>query len=853
MNKTKAQLKIDKEKPYFKEWLASKVDPEIIALNVEYYQGRAAQEALLGNAMERIGEGQQTPHSQQYATTPVANLLNRYSHIEKGGWFCSGVDVLKEFKKADWGCFKPNEPRFNRKGKPIKYEHPPNENTQIFALDVPDSIYQKIANYWEIPKDDSLNFWEWVKTRPVPLFITEGAKKAGALLSAGFPAIALPGINNGIRELTDYDEKGKEIKVKALIPHLNLFNYVKGREIIFVFDQDEKFKTQKDVAWAIINLGNLYKNSGCEVSVLEWDAKEAKGIDDLIASKGEAILSRLYSSRTELFDYQQAKIRKVKKFSDEPNFQDFLRENEIDKRLKYNELTLDIELDGEVFDDFDYFKSWFMDNYSCSVNDKDFLNAISYFAKNNGYHPVKQYLEGLENVQPVSLDDLSSRYFGTKSDLDNQKVKRWLIGSVARVLAPTAVDFAASLILYGREQGMGKSRFFQTLGGEWHTDDIDELKGRDNALKQHRYWILEVAEFDQITNKKEAGQLKAWISTKTDTFREPFGRKAKAYRRKFAIAATVNEVELIKDETGSRRFWIIDTGDRPINFEQLATERDGIWAAAVQAYKAGEKYWFDRHELRELQDANAKFEAFDDWQAVVEGYIEHQAIVTTADILLECFKIDLAAPDYQRQQRRVTKILTKLRFTRFRQISTTDKEGKPIRPMFWIAPDLKKGIDEGQISENDSLEDFQNFTYTEPAAMKSAARFDFAEKHSSVPSRGATLELEPVSEVAAIIPMTFDEKNNFQNSISEAPDDLTEGEAISRLIDTEAAQLSRPQLMGLIKQEQVRLGWDSAWLSKMLKLTFPGHRTTKTLSEPQLLQFYQSLLLRNAKTENGKT
>jgi hypothetical protein len=31
MNKTKAQLKIDKEKPYFKEWLASKVDPEIIA------------------------------------------------------------------------------------------------------------------------------------------------------------------------------------------------------------------------------------------------------------------------------------------------------------------------------------------------------------------------------------------------------------------------------------------------------------------------------------------------------------------------------------------------------------------------------------------------------------------------------------------------------------------------------------------------------------------------------------------------------------------------------------------------------------------------------------------------------
>ncbi len=843
MNKTKTQLKIDKEKPYFQEWLASKVDPKIIELNVKYLEGNTPYEYLLyglDNSERTNGGRLREKH------------LRNYSHLYSGGWWASGVNLLNNFADNDWGCFKPNEPR-TIQGKLVKYETPPSVKSELFALKVPDTIFQKTANYWEADKGEETEFWAWVKARKtVPLFITEGAKKAGALLSAGFAAVALSGITTGCREVIDFDEKGKEIILKQLIPQLKFFAQ-SGREIIFVFDQDSTFKTKKAVAHEIVKMGKLFESNGGVVSVLEWDNKDGKGIDDLIANKGETILSKLYSSRTDFYEYQKAHIRKVRKFTDEPNFQDFLREHEIDKRLKYNELSLDIELDGQVFDDLDYFKSYFMDVYSCSVNDKDFLNAISYFAKKNCYHPVKQYLEGLENVQPVSLDDLSSRYFGTKSDLDNQKVKRWLIGSVARVLAPTAVDFAASLILYGREQGMGKSRFFQTLGGEWHTDDIDELKGRDNALKQHRYWILEVAEFDQITNKKEAGQLKAWISTKTDTFREPFGRKAKAYRRKFAIAATVNEVELIKDETGSRRFWIIDTGDRPINFEQLAQERDGIWAAAVQAYKAGEKYWFDRHELRELQDANAKFEAFDDWQAVVEGYVEHQAIVTTADILLECFKIDLAAPDYQRQQRRVTKILTKLRFTRFRQISTADKDGKPIRPMFWIAPDLKKGIDEGQISENDSLEDFQNFTYTEPAAMKSAARFDFAEKHSSVPSRGATLELEPVLEVAAIIPMTFDEKNNFQNSISEAPDDLTEAEAISRLIDTEVAQLNRPQLIALIKQEQIRLGWDQNWLSKMLKLTFPGHRTTKTLSDTQLVEFYQSLTLRNPQNGNGKT
>jgi len=41
-------------------------------------------------------------------------------------------------------------------------------------------------------------FWRWWASTPaLPLLITEGAKKAAALLSAGVPAVALPGIWNG--------------------------------------------------------------------------------------------------------------------------------------------------------------------------------------------------------------------------------------------------------------------------------------------------------------------------------------------------------------------------------------------------------------------------------------------------------------------------------------------------------------------------------------------------------------------------------------------------------------------------------------------------------------------------------
>ena len=134
------------------------------------------------------------------------------------------------------------------------------------------------------------------------------------------------------------------------------------------------------------------------------------------------------------------------------------------------------------------------------------------------------------------------------------------------------------------------------------------MKGKDNLLKQHSSWILECAEFDGIVNKKDAAAIKAWIGIKVDRFREPYGTKTAPHPRRFAIAGTVNTVNLLKDETGNRRFWIIDTGGRTIDKNLLAQERDGIWLAAYQAYLAGEKYWFDVEDLEAVEESNHKFE-----------------------------------------------------------------------------------------------------------------------------------------------------------------------------------------------------------------------------------------------------
>ncbi|OKH14233.1 MULTISPECIES: plasmid replication protein, CyRepA1 family [[Limnothrix rosea] IAM M-220] len=232
--------------------------------------------------------------------------LQKYQHTEAGGWWCSGVDLLTG--GADlWGCFKPEQPRIGgAKGKPIKYEHPPKVSTGLFALRVPPHIWQLIAtryqvafseDAWDSSQPDG-GFWQWLKEHTeIPLVITEGAKKAGALLSAGYAAIALPGIYGAVR--TPKDATGQRLGRSRLIPQIK--KLVEGQRKIFIaFDQDQKPRTIKAVNAAIRKTGYLLKKQGCDVAVITWDSQLGKGVDDLIAHHGQDKFNQLYQQAPSL-------------------------------------------------------------------------------------------------------------------------------------------------------------------------------------------------------------------------------------------------------------------------------------------------------------------------------------------------------------------------------------------------------------------------------------------------------------------------------------------------------------------------------------------------------------------------
>jgi len=277
------------------EWLDSAVDPDIIRLNVRSLEGQRPYAYLC--------------YSDKLPRTNTLRLaswvIRRYTHTESGGWWCSGLDPLDNWQPMLWGCFKPDTPVRDEKGKLIKYEHPPKTNIKAFFLRVPLHIWQRVARCYnkQMPEkcavtDDgeALGFWAWVLENNIPITITEGAKKAGALLTAGCAAIALPGIDGGYR--TPKDSAGNKIGNSYLLPELKHFATL-GRRVDFCFDHDHKRKTVRNVNRAISKTGQLLTQSGCNVWVISWQQPE-KGADDFLRVHGSVVFERVAANAASL-------------------------------------------------------------------------------------------------------------------------------------------------------------------------------------------------------------------------------------------------------------------------------------------------------------------------------------------------------------------------------------------------------------------------------------------------------------------------------------------------------------------------------------------------------------------------
>lgn len=258
-------------------------------------------------------------------------------------------------------------------------------------------------------------------------------------------------------------------------------------------------------------------------------------------------------------------------------------------------------------------------------------------------------------------------YYGGAEDSDYTRLvgRRFLISAMARGMDPGCkVD--TMLILEG-PQGLKKSTLVRLLcGGEWYSDQVGEIHNKDASQLVQGIWIMEIPEMDKFS-KAESNAVKAFLSRLFDRYRPPYGRNVVKRQRRCVFFGTINPdgVGYLSDTTGARRFLPVMVV--AIDIEGIIADRDQIWAEALTAYRAGEKYWFDEDEKYLLAPEQEKRRNDDIWETRIREWLDNPMdwkfdgerkfkTFTITDILWVVLSIDLKSQK-QADKNRIAKIL----------------------------------------------------------------------------------------------------------------------------------------------------------------------------------------------------
>lgn len=232
--------------------------------------------------------------------------------------------------------------------------------------------------------------------------------------------------------------------------------------------------------------------------------------------------------------------------------------------------------------------------------DKYIEDAFKVFIDKNSFHQVQSYVTPLIWDRTPRLETLFITHLGAIDSPYVRTVTRKTFVAAIKRIFEAGCKFDHMLVLYG-PQGIMKSRILQKMGKLWFSDSLRNFSGgKDSFELLQGNWILEVSELSAM-KKSDVNEIKNFISKPSDQYRPPYARRVQTFPRQSILIGTTNEVEILTDKTGNRRFWIVDCGmqepTKSVEHDLTDYEIDQIWAEAKYYYEAGEKLYLDTPEM----------------------------------------------------------------------------------------------------------------------------------------------------------------------------------------------------------------------------------------------------------------
>ena len=308
-----------------------------------------------------------------------------------------------------------------------------------------------------------------------------------------------------------------------------------------------------------------------------------------------------------------------------------------------------------------------------------FLKVLENTARQNAFHPLRDYLDGLEWDGAPRLDAWLTDYMGAEdTELHRAFGRKHLIGAVRRIQKPGS-KYDTILIFQG-VQGQGKSSFIRALSpsDDYFSDamkigaDIQEIMEVCSGK-----WLIEIPELDGM-GKRDAASVKAMLSRQTDEARMAYGRYKTRIPRQFVMFGSVNDTHFLQDTTGNRRFWPVTVKPAEVAealVARLIANRDQLWAEAAHYESQGESVVLPQHLWEAAAEAQQARMVIDPWAEKLEAYLTaHPGFIPTDDI----YNVLGISGEKQNvvNHKRVHGILTGFGY---RQSRPTDGNGKRVR------------------------------------------------------------------------------------------------------------------------------------------------------------------------------
>ena len=268
-------------------------------------------------------------------------------------------------------------------------------------------------------------------------------------------------------------------------------------------------------------------------------------------------------------------------------------------RARINMQTKETELHADWAADFmDVFSV--LDNKLQQVNIDARVKVLKLIENmGSGYHPIIESLPQWDGVDRWCQLAATVQVAEESQDAWVNLLRRWILQAVVAWSSWEHPKQVGSVLVFVGKQGVGKSRWIESL----HPDALGgrhlDLKTKDSVIEVLGHPLVELSELETTFKLSQISALKAFLTNTRDKWRNPYGERAHTWPRTTVFAASVNTDDFLNDDE-NRRFWPVSivscNPDHGIDLMQ-------VYSQAYAELSAGHIWWLEGDELIEQVEA----------------------------------------------------------------------------------------------------------------------------------------------------------------------------------------------------------------------------------------------------------